>query len=147
MVTYHTHEHRLKAFHFHCLRTILAAWQNHVLNTTDDGRQSQRMTLKCTHYCVTPVYAVRVCHIEDSRLQKEILCGELANAPRPRGCPKLHYKDVLHRDLLVLDTPDNWEVPTNNPTLWCSTLNHRKTSSITTIVKAKSCERMMKHIG
>ena len=40
-----------------------------------------------------------VTHMQDGRLPKDILYGELATGSRPTGRPSLRYKDVLKRDL------------------------------------------------
>jgi len=37
--------------------------------------------------------------MEVNRLPKQVLYSELPNAPRPTGCPKLRFRDVLKRDL------------------------------------------------
>ena len=51
-----------------------------------------------------------VCRMEDGRLPKDILYGQLPSAPRPVGCPKLRRKDVLKRYLKALNiSTENWE--------------------------------------
>jgi len=48
--------------------------------------------------------------MEDGRLPKDILYGQLPSAPRPVGRPKLRYKDFLKRDLKALNiNTENWE--------------------------------------
>lgn len=40
-----------------------------------------------------------VCRMDDGRIPKDILYGELATGTRPTGQPALRYKDVCKRDL------------------------------------------------
>ena len=41
--------------------------------------------------------------MEDSRIPKDILYGQLAVGKRPRGRPQLRYKDVCKRDMRALE--------------------------------------------
>ena len=48
--------------------------------------------------------------MEDGRIPKDILYGELAVGKRPRGRPQLRYKDVCKRDMRALEIdPESWE--------------------------------------
>ena len=48
--------------------------------------------------------------MEDGRIPKDILYGELAFGKRPRGRPQLRYKDVCKRDMKALEIdPEGWE--------------------------------------
>ena len=48
--------------------------------------------------------------MEDGRIPKDLLYGQLASGCRPEGCPALRYKDVYKRDLKLTDiNPDGWE--------------------------------------
>ena len=46
-------------------------------------------------------------HMEDGRIPKDILYGELAAGQRGVGRPQLRYKDVCKRDMKALDTDQN----------------------------------------
>ena len=60
-----------------------------------------------------------VCRQGDTRLPKNIFYSELAASPRPRGRPKLRYRDVLKRDLTAFDIPlSSWEEMTQERLLW-----------------------------
>ena len=49
--------------------------------------------------------------MEDSRIPKDLLCGELATGKRPTERPQLRFKDVCKRDLQALGiNSDSWEV-------------------------------------
>jgi len=48
--------------------------------------------------------------IEDGRIPKDILYGELAVGKRSHGCPQLRYKDVCKQDMKALEiNPENWK--------------------------------------
>ena len=94
---------RLNAFHFRCLRSILGvSWRDRIPNTTIMGR-----TGAPDIFSLLRIYRLRwsghVCRMEDDRLPKDILYGQLPSAPRLVSHPKLRYKDVLKRDLKALN--------------------------------------------
>ena len=48
--------------------------------------------------------------MEDGRIPKDLLYGELEFGLRPVGRPKLRFKDVCKRDMLASGLPtDSWE--------------------------------------
>ena len=48
--------------------------------------------------------------MEDGRIPKDILCGELASGRRTKGLPQLSYRDVCKRDRTALDiNTESWE--------------------------------------
>ena len=48
--------------------------------------------------------------MEDGRIPKDILYGELASGMRTKGRPQLRYKDVCKRDLKALDiNTESWK--------------------------------------
>ena len=56
-----------------------------------------------------------VLRMNDGRIPKDLLCGEIAEAKRPVGRPKLRFKDVCTRDLKALGIPgDSWEAMAEN---------------------------------
>ena len=55
-------------------------------------------------------WAGQIQRMDDARLPKLLLYGELANAPRKQGRPRLRFKDVIKRDLKYFSINlDNWE--------------------------------------
>ena len=97
--TYRPQEKWLNAFHMRNLRSILGIkWQDHIQNTVildttkclDMRSYLQKRRLRWTGH---------VTRMDDARIPNQILFGELPNAPRPAGRPKLRYKDVVKRDL------------------------------------------------
>ena len=68
-------------------------------------------------------------HMDDGRIPKVILYGELASGRRSTGRPQLRYKDVVKRDMKALDTNTaTWEDTAADRATWRSTLKqHPKT--------------------
>jgi len=96
----------------------------------------------CSRYTVFSLHKIyplrwsgHVCRMEDGRLPKDILYGQLPSAPRPVGRPKLHYKDVLKRHLKALNiNTENWEQLTLERAPWRSLLQDRRAYSIQTYI-------------
>ncbi|KAK4321136.1 hypothetical protein Pmani_008041 [Petrolisthes manimaculis] len=60
-----------------------------------------------------------VSHMEDGRIPKDMLYGELATGSRPAGRPVLCYKDVCKRDLKAGNiNPANWETVGADRNFW-----------------------------
>ena len=63
-----------------------------------------------------------VCRIEDRRIPKDLLYGELVTGKRPTGRPQLRYKDTCKRDLKALDLNTNtWEAAAADRSTWTDT--------------------------
>ena len=95
-------EKRMNAFHMRCLRRILGIkWQDMITNTEVLHRAEQTSLF--------PVFRRRrmrwlghVRRMEDTRLPKQVLYGELSQGKRGTGRPKLRYKDICKRTLKEL---------------------------------------------
>ena len=58
--------------------------------------------------------------MEDGRLPKDILSGQLTSGARPVGCPALRFKDACNRDMKACDiSPKDWEAVAEDRTAWC----------------------------
>ena len=128
--TYTKHERKLKGFHLRSLRRILGInWSDRVPN----AQVLERAGLS-TMYTLLRKRRLRwlghVRRMEDGRISKDILSGELASGKKicwPQGrCPQLRYKDVCKRDLKALDIDTNsWEDTSADRSRWRSTLQRQ----------------------
>ncbi|XP_050710731.1 uncharacterized protein LOC126995286 [Eriocheir sinensis] len=122
--TYAKHERKLNSFHMRCLRRILGiSWSDKVPNTD----VLERAGLP-TMYTMLRQRRLRwighVRRMEDGRIPKDILYGELASGKRPRGRPQLRYKDVCKRDMKALDIDtERWEDIAADSSSWRSLLH------------------------
>ena len=107
---YSKQERKLNSFHLRSLRRILCiSWRNKVPNTEVLDRAGLP-----TMYTLLRQRRMRwighVRRMEDGRIPKDILYGELAVGKRPRGRPQLRYKDTCKRDMKALEIdPESWE--------------------------------------
>ena len=107
---YTRQERRLNTFHLRCLRRILdISWQDHVSNKEvleQAGIQSVFAILSQKRLR----WLGHVRRMQDGRIPKDILYGELATGSRPAGRPVLRYKDVCKRDMKTVNiNPADWE--------------------------------------
>ena len=122
--TYARQEKRLNTFHLRNLRRILGiSWQDKVTNTDVLSRAGLP-----TMYTLLRQRRLRwlghVRRMEDGRIPKDVLYGELASGQRSIGRPQLRYKDACKRDMKALNINTNtWEDLAANRTSWRSTLH------------------------
>ena len=127
--TYARQEKRLNSFHLRSIHRILGiSWQDRVSNT-------EVLSLANLPSMFTLLRHLRlrwlghVYRMEDGRILKDILYGELASGRRSKGRPQLRYKDVCKRDMKALDiNTESWGDLAANRMICRSTLNqHLKT--------------------
>jgi len=102
--TYSKQERKLNSFQLRSLRRILGiSWRDKVPNTEVLARAGLP-----TMYTLLRKRRMRwIGHLprmEDGRIPKDILYGELAAGKRLRGHPQLRYKDVCKRDMKALES-------------------------------------------
>ena len=127
--TYAGQESRFNTFHQRSIRRILGiAWLDKVTNAD---------VLSCA--CLPSMYTLlrqrrlrwlgHVSCMDDGRIPKYILYGELALGRRTTGHPHLRYKDVCVRDMKAVDIDTvSWEGLAADRTKWRSGLKqHLKT--------------------
>ena len=127
--TYAGQERRLITFHLRSIRRILGiSWQDKVTNADVLSRAGLP-----TMYTLLRQRRLRwlghVRRMEDGRIPKDILYGELALGRRTTDRPHLRYKDVCARDMKAvgIDTM-SWEGLAADRTGWRSALKqHLKT--------------------
>ena len=127
--TYAGQERRLNTFHLRNIRRILGiSWHDKVIN----GDVLSRAGLPGI-YTVLRQRRLRwlghVRRMEDGRIPKYILYGELAMGSRTTARPHLRYEDVCVRDMKAVDIdPMSWEGHAADRTKWRSALQqHLKT--------------------
>ena len=127
--TYAGQERRLNSFHLRSIRRILGiSWQDKVTNADAMSRAGLP-----TMYSLLRQRRLRwlghVRRMEDGRIPKDILYGELALGRRTTGRPHLRYKDVCARDMKAVDIDTmSWEGLAADRTGWRSALKqHIKT--------------------
>jgi len=118
---YSRHAKQLNAFHMRCLRTLLRIkWQDQV----PDTEVLQRAKCESIHAILLRSqlrWAGHVHRMDDSRLPKRLLYGELSTGKRSLGRPKKRYKDTLKEALKLCDIPhSSWEESAKNRPVWRS---------------------------
>ena len=116
---YARQERRLNSFHLRCLRRILGiSWQDRVPN---------KDVLECagipSMFKMLSQRRLRwlghIRRMEDGRLPKDVLYGELTSGSRPVGRPMLRYKDVCKRDMKpAVISPGSWEAAAADRSNW-----------------------------
>ena len=108
--TYVRQEQKLNAFHLRCLRHILGVtWRDKVTN--------QEVLARTHSHSIFNILKSRrlrwlghLYRMQDGRLPKDVLYGELASGTRRRGRPLLRFKDACKRDLGKFDIDQaDWE--------------------------------------
>ena len=97
--SYAAQERRLNTFHLRCLWRILGIkWQDRIPNT-DVLEQAGLPTIFTLLSQRRLRWLGHVRRMEDGRIPKDLLYGELSEGSRPRGRPRLRFKDTCKRDL------------------------------------------------
>ena len=118
---YSYQENRLNAFHMRCLRRILdISWKDKVTN----NEVLERAGITGLHTILKQRrlrWLGHVSRMEEGRIPKDLLYGELSLGKRPAGRPKLRYKDVCKKDLKDVDIDLNtWEALASDRCAWRS---------------------------
>ena len=127
--TYAKQEHKLNSFHTRSLRRILGiSWTDRVTNAEVLSRAGLP-----TMYTLLRQRRLRwlghVRRMQDGRIPKDVLYGELSTGKRALGRPKLRFKDVCKRDMKALDIcPETWEEKADDRNCWRALLRDRLTS-------------------
>ena len=140
--TYSKQERKLSSFHLRCLRRILGIrWSDKITN----AQVLERAGLP-TMFTLLRQRRLRwlghVRRMEDGRIPKDILYGELASGKRSVGRPQLRYKDVCKRDMKALDiNTENWEEVATDRSKWRSVLHKQLKSGEEKILTTASVKR------
>jgi len=136
--TYARQERRLNIFHLRSIRRILGiSWQDRIPNT--EALSRAHLPSMCT---LLRQHRLRwrghIHRMEDGRITKDILHGELTTGRRSTGRPHLRFKDVCKRDMraLNIDT-ESWEGLAVDRSRWRNTMNkHPKSGETKLMIEA-----------
>lgn len=122
--TYMRQERRLNSFHMRCLKRILGiSWQDRIPH-----RDILERAKVPSIYSLLSQRRLRwlghVRRMEDGRLPKDILYGQLTQGTRRTGRPQLRFKDVCKRDMMACSiTTTNWEIQAMDRDTWRHTVH------------------------
>ena len=146
--TYAGQERRLNTFYQRSIRRILGiSWQDKVTNTDvlfRAGLPSMYTLLRQRRLR----WLGNVRRMEDGRIPKDILYGELALGRRTTGRPHLHYKDVCLRDVKAVDIDTmSWEGLEADCTKWRSALKQHLKAGEDKLMTAAANKRACRKEG
>ena len=142
--TYSSQERKLQVFHLRCLRRILGlSWKDKTTNNEVLSKASIP-----SMYTLLRERRLRwlghVHRMEDGRIPKDLLYGELSSGQRAKGRPHLRFKDVCKRDMKSTNiNHDTWEdvhVATNR-TAWKQRVSRGLKTGEEMILKAADDKR------
>ena len=109
----------LERFHQRCLRSMMGIkWQEYVTNE-EALKRASLPSLECTLLQQQLRWAGHVARMEDSRMPKAVLLGELREGKRKCGAPKKRYKDQLKQQLSLTEMPlHSWQQEANSCENW-----------------------------
>ena len=117
--TYMYQERRLNTFHMRCLKRILGiTWQDRIpySDILDRARIHSMYSLQSQRRLRWLGHAQRM---EDGRLPKDILYGQLTSGARPVGRPALRFKEACKHNMEACDiSPKGWEAVAEDRTAW-----------------------------
>ena len=143
---YRQHIQRLEAVQQRHLRRIMGIrWQDRISNVEvlrRAGLESVTATLAATQLR----WLGHVARMEDSRIPKLVLYGEMAEGRRRQGGQKLRYKDVAKRHMKAMDLdPKNWEELAADRAKWRCSLYNGKATINNKIVTASDLQHYRRH--
>ena len=128
-VTYRHHVRLLERFHQRSLRTILNIhWSDYVTNV-EVLEKAEIPSIEALLLKSQLRWAGHVSRMEDYRLPKITMYGELSTGYRERGAPKKRYKDSLKKSLGAchIDT-NNWSTLAADRGAWRHTIHQATTT-------------------
>ena len=141
-------ERRLNSFHLRSIRRILViSWQDKVTNADVLSRAGLP-----TMYTLLRQRRMRwlghVRRMEDGRIPKDILYGELALGRRTTGRPHLRYEYVCIRDMMAVDIDTmSWEGLAADRTEWRSALKQHLETGEDKLMAAAAGKRARRKEG
>ena len=116
---YSRHAKQLNAFHMRCLRTLLRVkWQDKIPDT-EVLQRTESVSIHATLLRSQLRWAGHIHRMDDSRLPKRLLYGELSSGKRSVGRPKKRYRDTLKEALKHCDiSHSSWEEVAGDRQAW-----------------------------
>ena len=122
---YAKQERKLNTFHLRCLRKILGiVWQDRIPNTEvlDQASIQSIPTIICKRRLR---WLGHVKRMDDSRIPKQLLYGELQGGKRRRGRPHLRFKDTCKSSLSKCNIDSRtWEELAVDRMAWREAVHH-----------------------
>ena len=120
-----------------CLRRILGiSWEDKVPNTEVLSR-ANLPTMFTLFRQRRLRWLGHVHRMDDGRIPKDLLYGELAAGKRTTGRPQLRFRDVCKRDMKALQMdPDHWEALVADRPKWRSSLKQQLKTGEENLIKA-----------
>ena len=146
--TYAGQESRFNTFHLRSIRRILGiSWLDKVTNAdflSRAGLPSMYTLLRQRRLR----WLGHVRRMEDGRIPKDIIYGELAFGRRTTGRPRLRYKDVCARDMKAVDIDTmSWEALAADRTNWRIALKQHLKTGVYKLMAAAADKRARRKEG
>ncbi|XP_069745531.1 uncharacterized protein [Narcine bancroftii] len=128
-VLYRHHLRLLECFHQRCLRSILNIHWSDFISNIEVLEMAKADSIESTLLKIQLRWVCHISRMEDHRLPKIVLYGELSTGHRDRGAPKKRYKDCLKKSLGACHIDHRqWADIVSNRASWCLTVRRAATS-------------------
>ncbi|XP_069742434.1 uncharacterized protein [Narcine bancroftii] len=128
-VLYRHHLRLLEHFHQRCLRSILNIHWSDFIPNIEGLEMAEADSIESTLLKIQLRWVGHVSRMEDHRLPKIVLYGELSTSHHVRGAPKKRYKDCLKKSLGACHIDHRqWADIASNRASWCLTVRRAATS-------------------
>ena len=118
-LTYQRHLCVIERCHQHCLRTILNIHWSDFVNKFEVLEMAMVTSIEAMLLKTQLCWAGHVSKMEDHRLPKIILYGQLSTGHRDKGAPLKKYKDTLKRSLSTFNIDYcQWKTQATNRMNW-----------------------------
>ncbi|XP_069760398.1 uncharacterized protein [Narcine bancroftii] len=119
----------LERFHQRCLRSILNIHWSDFITNIEVLEMAEADSIESTLLKIQLRWVGHVSRMEDHRLPKIVLYGELSTGRRDRGAPKKRYKDCLKKSLGACHIDHcQWADIASNRASWRLTVRRAATS-------------------
>ena len=143
---YRDHIKRLEAVQQRQLRRIMKIKWDDFVSNVEVLRRAGLESIETTLAASQLRWAGHLVRMDDSRIPKMLLYGELASGRRKAGGQKLRYKDVLKRHLKAMDvTTEGWEELAADRSEWRSAIYRGKARIEKRVADASEMRHFRRH--